>query len=225
MFYFNYEKYDFWNLYNCIHQFFPIGVPEGVTAFYNDYPGMKLYNQIIKENIYKIGPQSVVWNNLLKVLKKEYAEQLLGTTTGITSCFCGKINLNNDKQGDLNRIQELHFYISLLGQFYTVVGMDLSEIEIDEMVFRSTNLLIISPELNFKNSFITVTSRIEEIFKNFRFVPYTIYEQKITGLALPYKLENCTVFDALFNDGIDLGAKIFGDKMYKNQQWKKEKKN
>lgn len=42
MFYFSEEKYDFCNIYTCIHKFYRVGsMPEGMDSFYNSHPELR----------------------------------------------------------------------------------------------------------------------------------------------------------------------------------------
>lgn len=219
MYYFNEKKYDFWDIYTCIHKFYPIGIPEGMVSFYNSYPGIVERRKIIAKSIYDNNIFKQKCSDFYEDISKTTGQEVIGTTTGITSCYSALMEIKSTVMFDLKRTKELHFFVSLLGPFYTIVGIDQNEITINNKFHRSTNFLIVSPENEFKDWFIYIGKRIEEQFKKYRFVPFFICKKIIDGLSLEYKENNCAVFHALFNYSVDIDSNIMGDENYKSWQW------
>jgi hypothetical protein len=126
---------------------------------------------------------------------------------------------------DLTRTKELHFFVSLVGPFYTIVGQDNNAIKIDDIrSCRSTNYLIVSPEKEFAETFKFLCDKIEPRFKGYRFVPFEICQQTIDGLEVRYTEKNLnSIFHALFNDHIDLlDWRKVGNEYFKSEDWIRE---
>jgi hypothetical protein len=49
---FNYDKFDFWKVYDSIKHFYPIGVKKDEGNLYYSYPGLKELEAIIIDNIH-----------------------------------------------------------------------------------------------------------------------------------------------------------------------------
>ena len=64
---------------------------------------------------------------------------------------------------------------------------------------------------------------IETRFKDFRFIPFQICKHKIDGLDVRYTDENLSsIFNALFNDQIDLTSSTIGSDYFKSEDWIKD---
>jgi hypothetical protein len=132
MFYFHYGQYDFWDIYECIKKYYPIGIPKDESGMYLNYPGMKALEAVI-------------------------------------------------------------------------------------------NFLAVSPVNEYADSILRLCALIEEKFKGYRFVPYYIDAQRIGSLEVGYTDDpSNTIFNALFNDQIDLSAPVTGDETFKSNDWIRE---
>ena len=219
MFYFNERKYNFWDIYNCIYKFYPAGIPNEIDSFYDSYPGIAERRKRIAESIYDNTFYKQTWAIFYEDISNVTSQKIIGTTTGITSCYSAYVELKREVGVDLIRTKELHFFVSVLGSFYTIIGVDKNEIHIEGKLYSSTNFLIVSPEAEYEELFIYIGKRIEERFEKYRFVPFFICKQLIEGLKLEYKENNCTVFHAIFNNSLDLNATVIGKEHYNNNQW------
>ncbi len=220
MFYFNDTKYDFWPVYNAIHRFYPIGVPAEMDTFYNSFPGTYQRKKIIAEHIYNNNIFKEKWSNFCDQISVTTQKKVVGTTYGITSCYSGLLEIERTAiVNDLMRKKEIHFFVSLLGPFYTIIGVDRNEIAVENKIYQSTNFLIASPENEYKTDFTFLGKIIEKKFEGYKHVPFSICRQIIDGLRLEYKDDNCTVFDALFNNSMNFDVTIFGDVNYQSLQW------
>ncbi|MFY8036387.1 MAG: hypothetical protein ACOVMQ_04415, partial [Cyclobacteriaceae bacterium] len=86
------------------------------------------------------------------------------------------------------------------------------------------NHLVVSPEIEYAESFHYLCSKIESRFNGFRFIPFYIYEQTIEGLNTRFfNGNNSSIFCALFHDLIDLKTpRIIGNHSFKSEDWIKE---
>jgi hypothetical protein len=225
MLYFNSDKFDFWKIYNAIKCFYPIGVKKNESKMYFSYPGLKELEDIVVDNIHDDNHFIERWANFTKDVEKEIGKEIIGTTYGQAPSFSSFVLLDTASVGNLTRTKELHFFVSLVGPFYTIIGQDNNTVKLAEHKnYRSTSYLVVSPENEFAHTFKLLCERIENRFKGFRFVPYEICQQTIDGLAVRYSDENLnSVFHALFNNHVDLTVwRKIGNEYFKSEDWIKE---
>ena len=224
MLYFNYDKFDFWKIYDGIKRFYPIGVKKDESGFFYSYPGLKELESIVVDNIHDGKHFEERWSHFTKEIETTIGKEIIGTTYGRAPSFSSFALLEQSSLDNLTRTKELHFFVSLVGPFYTVIGADINTVKIDERSYRSTGYLVLSPENEFADAFRLLCDRIENRFEGYRFVPFELCKQTIDGLDVSYTDENRnTVFHALFNDLIDLDTcRTIGNKYYKSDDWVKE---
>lgn len=219
MLYFNSAVHDFWPVYNSIHRFYPVGIGHEIEAMYNSFPGTSERQKIIADNIYNDVNYKRNWLDFLEAIANYTGKKVTDNTGGITSCYSAYLQLYHTVSGDRTRTKGLHFFVSLLGPFYWVVGADENEVEAKDSFYRSTNFLVTSPMVEYAGDFEDICKHIEARFKGYRFIPFWFGKQIVDGLVLDYKDNNCSVFNALFNGAIDLNTNIVGSPSYKNSQW------
>jgi hypothetical protein len=225
MLYFNSDKFDFWKIYDAIKRFYPIGVKRDESKMYFSYPGLKELEDIVVDNIHDENHFIERWDNFTKDLEKEIGKEIIGTSYGQAPSFSSYVLLDTVSVDDLTRTKELHFFVSLVGPFYTIIGQDNNAVKIDEYrSYRSTSYLVISPEKEFADPFNLLCNKIENRFKGFRFVPFEICKQTIEGLFVRYSDEYLnSVFHALFNNHVDLAIwRKIGNDYFKSEDWIKE---
>ena len=192
---------------------------------YFSYPGLKELEDIVVDNIHDDSHFVERWDNFTKDTEKEIGKKIIGTTYGQAPSFSSYVLLDTVSVDDLTRTKELHFFVSLVGPFYTIVGQDNNAVKIDEhRSYRSTSYLVVSPEQEFADTFKLLCEKIENRFKGFRFVPFEICQQTIEGLNVRYSDENLnSVFHALFNNHVDLTIwRKFGNDYFKSEDWIKD---
>lgn len=224
MLHFNYEKFEFWKVYDSIKQFYPIGVKKDSSRMFHSYPGLKELETIIIENIHNTKKFKSNWEHFTKELKRQVEKPIVGTTYGQAPCFSSYVVLEKAKLKELTRTKELHFFVSLVGPYYSVVGQDKNMLKIEGRHYPSTSYLVVSPENEFAETFSLLCERIEERFTGYRFIPFELCRQTIGGLDVSYSDEHLnTVFHALFNDQVDLNTRaVIGNKYFKSEVWIKE---
>lgn len=220
MLYFNPDKFDFWKIYDSIKEFYPIGIFKEENGLFFSYPGMKELEGIIVDNIHNDSHFKTRWDDLDNEIRERIEKPIVGTTYGQAPSFSSFIQLDRSKFGNVTRSKELHFFISLIGPYYSIVGQENFSVEIDDRNFRSTNHLVVSPENEFAATFGLLCEKIESRFQNYRFVPFDICRQTIAGLNVRYSDNQInSIFNALFNNHIDLRTQILGDDFYKAEDW------
>jgi hypothetical protein len=121
-------------------------------------------------------------------------------------------------------VKELYFTVSLLGPYYTIVGRDRTLISLQENHHvHVTNFLTVSPENEYAGSFESLSSQIRTRFANYRFVPFHVLNQPLEWLHLLYTGQKpIRLYQAIFNDQLDLSANREGNEHYMYDSWIKE---
>jgi hypothetical protein len=238
MFDFNHEKYDFWPIYDSIVKHYPIGIRKDETEMYLHYPGLKQLELLVVETIHHTESDfSRRWRNLEETLEKQTDKMTIGTTYGQFPSFSSNLVIEKIPSGKLTWYKELCFTVSLLGPYYTVFGRDKTEIfqegkdpyypRLSNRFYYSTPILTVSPEEEYADVFRLLCGEIEDRFQGYRFVPYSLYRQRLQGLEVidPYvepSEKRDKIFHALFHDQIDFNAQTVGIIYYKSNDWIKE---
>jgi len=222
MFYFNSNKFDFWEIYNCIKRNYPLGIKKDENGFFYSYPGLIELGHLISSK-FSDGGEYEKFADILLEWESNIGKKIEGTTYGQAPSYSGYLEIEAFTHENHKRTKELHFYISILGKFYTIVGMDTNTVSVDWMTFHKPTYLIISPENEYKEHFIFLENNIEKQFLDYKFVPYDIYSQNVDGLEVPYNTKNFnTVFNGIFDSSIDFNSMKIGDEFYKYDQWLKK---
>jgi hypothetical protein len=164
------------------------------------------------------------WVDFERELQTKINQPITGTTYGRAPSFSSYVEIEKITLQELTRLKELHFMVSVVGKFYTVIGHDRNEIRINKKNYCSSNCLIISPENEYTATFAFLCEEIENRFKGYRFIPFNINAQTVEGLDVSYTDENLnTVYHALFNNHIkDLNIRVIGNDSYKMDEWIKK---
>lgn len=223
MLHFNSDKFDYWKIYDSIKRFYPIGIPKDESKLYYSYPGIKELDSIVVDKIHNDIYFQKHWANYDRQIENKLQKPVVGTTYAQAPSFSSFVQLETFSFDNFIRSKELHFFVSLIGPYYTIVGQDTNALKIGAETFRSTNYLVVSPEKEYTEPFHTLCNQIESNFDNYRFVPSVILKQTIEGLEVRYTDDKeSSVFAALFNNNIDLNIRTVGNKYFKSEDWIKE---
>ncbi|WP_422350308.1 hypothetical protein [Flagellimonas sp.] len=229
---FDFEAYDFWPLYQTIQKFYPIGILKNYgEGIHREYEGYKALERLLVENIHDEKTWKSNWVSFTKKLGSELEKKTFGTTYGQAPSYSAYLILDWKKDGNRSNYKELHFSVSLLGNYFQIYGIEKTQLSYEDevMPYQVENVkeVIVSPIDDFKNHFEAVEEKIKKQFKGYRLVPFYIGQSRIQGLEV-YHLdkENCTVNMALFNDFMGYGDQIVdvelrGDMDYGMDGWKK----
>ncbi|WP_300601402.1 hypothetical protein [Niabella sp.] len=230
-FQFNTAKFDFWPIYEAIKKYYPIGVAAD-PAFYAAYPGRKALTDILVDNIHDDVQYASTWKRFEQEIAATTGKPVTGTTYGQQFCYSAYVTLQVHVNENFTHRHLVHFFVSLLGPFYTVIGESENTLVIpeEEQVFptyKTTNYLVSAPHDGFAVPFRQIEQAIETRFEHYRFVPYWICQQQIEGLYLHHQNETRlpSIFNALFNDQLNLSDQTYrpvGDTFYKSEAWIKK---
>jgi hypothetical protein len=242
---FDHKQYDFWPIYETIKRYYPIGIAwqrEDEEDFLSeDYPGTKELSKLIKENIFVRKNFKERWGKCKEFLREQLRKPVQDTVIAWHPCYSGFISLKKTKGQDFTITKELHFAISLLGPYYTIYGLDRSEIRLPrerptlrkehqkenfDISHRADQVLTISPYLEYEQSFQSLQAKLTEWFANYKFVPYAVYSMQLEGLHTPIDVgkeaNTGYIYSALFNLQFTFPMEIRGDEGYGFEQWVKE---
>lgn len=225
---FNSANYDFWELYETIKKYYPIGIAqrEG-RGIYNEYPGIKELISIVIENVHDNNNYTERWVNFTDAIGKDLDKEVIGTTYGQAPSFSASIILERNEVGDCLHSKELHFSVSLLGKFFQIYGLDTTIIleKNDQGGYSAVNVVTVSPFEEFKESFEFVEKKIKNKYPTHRIVPFASGQTIINGLQVSYlDDEICSVNMAIFNHFLrDAYMPRFtrGDPYYGSEYWKR----
>lgn len=222
MFFFNSKKFDFWQIYDCIKHYYPLGIKKEESGFFYTNPGINelrvlIYNKIVDTDEY------AKWERFLAEVEQTLKKTAVDNTAGQVPCYSGYVEIGRFSHENHTRTKELHFHVSILGPFYTIIGLDNNTVTIDWMTFRNPTYMVISPQGEYSDDFILLQSLIETRFEGYRFVPYDIYHQVIDRLEIHYNEGDYnTVVNGIFNTQVNFRIQKIGDEFYNYEQWLKK---
>lgn len=218
-FHFNPSQYDFWELYQTIARYYPIGIDAESAPLRESFPGTKVMNALIRDNVHD--PAAFArWEDFDAKVTRETGFSGRGSTLGDSPAYSSVLHIGESKHGSLTRIRELQYCVSLLGPFYTLFLTDRNEVRVGEETVRSVNAHIVSPLSEDATLFRQLEILIETAYSGYRFVPYPIYSESITGLAVRPDIQpKETLFHALFSYEVEFSGQVFGDPFYVFDRW------
>jgi len=223
MLFYNFDNYDFWPIYNCIRNFYPIGIAKPDQNVFEYFPGTQELIKVVEENIHNELNFKHRWLDFLSNAELQIGKRIKDTTYGQAPSFNCVIELEQSEQSDFKRIKELHLSVSLVGPFYCIIGRDRNEIKSENDLIRSVNYLVVSPEHSFSDIFLKLCKLVEDHFTNFKFVPFYVNKMEIRGIQIHYTVEKREqVFQALFTDQLSITNYIQGDEYFQFQRWEVE---
>jgi hypothetical protein len=146
------------------------------------------------------------------------------------------------KSKEYTKTKKLCYYISLLGPYYTIYGMDSSDVLLpttfsnfdgDEMrviPYSADHVATISPIFEYESLFVQLQHKIKERFTGYKFIPYSIGVTSIDGISFRYMSEddsaednrhNNNIYTALFSLKVKPRCRYRGDTNYGFVDWLK----
>jgi hypothetical protein len=178
------------------------------------------------------------WGKLNSTLKKVFKKSVYGSPDLMGGGFCGEIVITEDKQPDFIRQKTLQFYISILGPFFSIHGIDRSTaiLPVDllgrdrhEGRFMATHAVTVSPAFEYQNEFKMLEDELREYFPGYLFVPFDIGMSTIKNISIEEDQRDPrimdTIYEALFGQRAVLTCLTRGDKRYGWKDWIKPVSN
>ncbi|EDM38057.1 hypothetical protein PBAL39_00542 [Pedobacter sp. BAL39] len=227
---FNIQTHDFWPVYHAIHECYPIGIQRGEDLTYFNYPGIQALDRRVVETIHHENDFYKSWLEFENRLAEHYNLEVRGTTYGQAPSVSADLMIEKIELEGFSKVKKISIAISLVGQFFTIYGIDESTVvepvlDSYDRNYHSINAVTASPHQEFRQYFEQLKSMIEERYEGYRFIPFFVNDFIIKGLQVRYlDHEECTVFQALFNQSLDNAPSgtIRGDRYYGHEEWKVE---
>lgn len=223
---FNSTTHNYWDIYEIIKRYYPIGINQNEgRGIHNKYNGLKELEAIIVENIHVAENYRSRWTNFTRMIGNELEKQIEGRTYGQAPSFSSSILLESNQIENCLHSKELHFSVSLIGEFYQIYGLDLTTVieQNEDVGYSSINVITTSPFEEFRDSFELVEDKILEKHPTHRIIPFSIGQSVLKGLQVGYiDDENCSINQALFNHFLgeeNLTKSIRGNKYYGESKW------
>ena len=216
---FNADRYDLWPLYETIVSYYPIGIYKDAHKLVKSYPGQQRMTSLVEDQIHNDEHFQARFGPFSRLVETSTGLPHQGTTFGMAPCVSGYILLDHTEVAGFTRIRRIHYMVSLLGPYFTIIGDEIAEMEIGGSKMTRTQYLVVSPIDGFQEKFEQLEQIVESYFPGYRFVPCFIYRQPIEGLILGYFDDLNLIYNALFNVYLDLTNWVEGDRSYKAENW------
>ena len=205
-------------VYEEIIRYYPLGIKDSDPQ-YIEYPGINL----LQELCYKKNEQAAygMWKRLVKNIKGDNSKVLHASSESplFDPSYTGKLLLSKVKDEVNIYSRELYFHVSVIGQFYTVYGID--RVASNSGMQNSTMydpIVYFFPFDIYEKWFQLVRNKIEEVYTNHKFVQYALLKLRIplisvSGLKGPFG-QHPSVFQALFASEDITGYNFKADILY-----------
>lgn len=229
-----YYNHDFGKIYDTIEEFYPIKRSKRYTSkTISSSPGFKKISEIINKEFMNSKSYNARWGKFASSLKKSLRKPVHSYPYLFGACFSGEVELSTIKTSDFTREKTIVFYISVLGPYFTVRGVDSSTATLpvehssgpDTGHFAATHAITVSPVFEYQELFTSVEEKIRETFPGYLFIPYDIGMSTIPNISIADDLHERkitdTIFEALFGQIAVTETLTRGDTHYGFDDWKR----
>lgn len=230
-----YRDQDFTLIADTIKEYYPVNKPKRLTAkTVASSPGFKKIGKIVNEEFLNQKAYREKWDKLASNLKKLFKKPVHGYPDLSGGGFFGEVIIEEDKTPDFIRQKALEFYVSIIGPFFSIHGVDssIALLEIESRVpefnkgnFAATNAITISPVFEYHDVFHKLEDELRTFFPGYLFVPYTVGMSTIKNISVADELRDPrsldTVYEALFGLRAVHDCLTRGDQYYGMSDWVK----
>src|SRR6187455_2595931 len=123
-----YGDYDFSLIYNSLKQFYPVGRAQKRLAAKTEpsFVGFIKRGEIMRSEFVDGGSYEAKWAKLTAHLQSVFKVPVHGHADLSNGGFFGEVIIFEDKQPDFVREKSLKFYVSTIGPFFSIHGVDRS---------------------------------------------------------------------------------------------------
>lgn len=227
--------HNFQEVFDTIKEYYPIEQqyknykPEALR----DFPGYQKIGQLIEENFVNKKNYKERWTSLSKYLRTSLKKRVVSTNGLFDCCASGEVIMDEFKSKEYTKTKKLCYYISLLGPYYTIYGMDSSDVvlptkisnfesdEIRVVPYSAEHVVTISPVFEYETLFVQLQNKIKERFTGYKFIPYSTGISSIPGISWRYSSEDDSAEDNRHKNNIY--AALFGLKVKPKCRYRGEK--
>ncbi|WP_341835524.1 hypothetical protein WJU16_21845 [Chitinophaga pollutisoli] len=221
------ETHNYWPVYDAIKKFYPIGLHPN-DSLYSTYKGRKMLGDILVERVHD-PVQFKEFSGFSDKVGAAMGCEVIGWTFGQEPSLAFEVILEKIEQRPVSYARKLYFAKSLLGDFYTIYGLETTTVWKEDgerpQQYRSDNVITVSPIAEFREPFLALKQLVNEHFPHHKQVPFGILRMVMPGLHTPFDgLNESTVFHALFSQHYDAKHPFreLGDMNYAADEWLKE---
>lgn len=230
-----YRDQDFTLISDTIKKYFPVDKPKRLTSkTVSASPGFNKIGKIANAEFVDDKAYRDKWGKLTSNLKKVFKKPVHGYPDLSGGGFFGEVIIEEDKKPDFVRQKSLKFYVSILGPFFSIHGVDSSValLEIESHVpdfnkgnFEATHAITISPVFEYQEVFNKLEDELRSFFPGYLFVPYTVGMSTIKNISVADELRDPrsldTIYEGLFGLGAVHDCLTRGDEYYGMNDWVK----
>ncbi|WP_073135597.1 hypothetical protein [Chryseolinea serpens] len=125
-----YRDHDFTLILDVIKEYFPVGKPRRLTSkTVASSPGFKKVSKLVNSEYLDENAYRDKWEKLTSHLEGVFKKPVGGHPDlmgGGSGGFSGSVLIEEDNQPDFIRQKRLQFYISIIGPFFSIQGIDSS---------------------------------------------------------------------------------------------------
>lgn len=219
----NYQQSVVGNLYSSIKYYYPIIDEESGSTFDDEENKTDRRKNVISISLQNLNEYKL-WLNFLEDLTRNGIERLRNLNLKQQPSYNGEIIISSWLKNDVENSLSLLFSVSLLGPFYSIIGVENlkiprnSEEEQYNTSFNGQIMAFASPTKLLNPSYEILKGRIEKNFKGYKHVPYNILNLKVKGL----NSSNDTVYKAMFDGPFRFPNSVLGVKYYPWEDWKND---
>lgn len=229
----NDNEHDFSLLTKTIKEYFPVAKgkrlqPESVW----ESPGFKKMGAIIQAEFTDRKAYRSKWDKLTRHLSKVLQRKVYGFPDLGGGGFIGEVIIAEDNKPDFERKKSLNFYVSIIGPFFSIQGIDSSNAILrvasdntiaDNGNFQVTHALTASPSFEYEEPFRALEKELREFFPGYQFVPYEIGMSTMKNISIEDELRDPrsidTIYEALFGQQAVHTCIPRGDQRYGMNDW------
>lgn len=230
-----YRDHDFTLISDTIKEYFPVGKPKRLTSkTVASSARFKKIGKIVNEEFLNDKAYRDKWGKLISSLKEVFKKRVEGHPDLSGGGFVGEVIIEEDKTPDFIRQKSLRFYISIIGPFFSIHGVDssIALLEIESRVkdfnkgyFAATHAITISPVFEYEDVFNKLEDELRLFFPGYLFVPYDIGMSTIKNISIADGLHDNksmdTIYEALYGRAAVHECLTRGDRRYGMSDWVK----
>jgi hypothetical protein len=236
----DFYDYDFRAIYDTIKEHYPIegGHKQYTRETLKTFDGYKKIDQLVDENFFKKKNYKERWTAFQKFLKKSMDRKIDNTHTLVNTCFSGSVMVDELVTPEYSKTKMLHYFISILGPYYSIYAMDRSEVKLPTTMGLSKNeeprihsyyadhVATVSPVFEYELAFLQLQTKIKEWFPTYKFIPCDIGLSTIDGISAYVQTyggdidaHSDSIYTGLFGPSVPPRCPLRGDKRFGFSEW------
>ncbi|HEY0272936.1 MAG TPA: hypothetical protein VGC22_07105 [Chitinophaga sp.] len=225
---YNTACYDFSGVARALRYYYPIGIAASEGQRYEEHIAtLKLRGLIARK--FNNGFYREVWMPFQQEVSATLGLPVEDVTYDADAGYGAAVVIREVKGEDFERRKLLCFFTSLLGPFCVMAGIDQSAVMVNGQAYFTYNLLTVSPDNEYEGYANALLQLMRRRFPDHRMLPFGIWSQVVQGLSLPGNDGPCSVFEALFNEVLQIevdhnnevkNVPVVGDRLFGAEDWR-----